>query len=265
MVELNELGARELKRIEGAPADFLNKLNKINAKRAKFVISEILEHGYCTTERIQEAGYNHPPRAARDVRENGISLVTETYKGEDGKSLGVYYFGDFESEPMASKASGRTVLGNALKQSLIDKYGSKCFLFLEELDDHDLQIDHRIPYEIAGEQDESNIDNFMLLSASANRRKSWSCEHCPNWSEKDPTRCASCFWAHPECYEHVACKPGRQISYVLSNESAIAEFDGIVKKVGRELAINVLREAAETLLAEMDASSTIADSSTDNS
>ena len=46
-----------------------------------------------------------------------------------------------------------------------------------------LQIDHRIPYEVAGEEigDERNPEKFMLLSGSAQRQKSWSCEHCQNY------------------------------------------------------------------------------------
>jgi len=31
------------------------------------------------------------------------------------------------------------------------------------------------------ESDELNPDDFMLLSGSANRAKSWFCEHCENW------------------------------------------------------------------------------------
>ena len=50
-----------------------------------------------------------------------------------------------------------------------------------------LQVDHRIPYEIGGEHDEKDIDYFMLLSPSANRAKSWTCEHCKNWEVKNPS------------------------------------------------------------------------------
>jgi hypothetical protein len=55
---------------------------------------------------------------------------------------------------------------------------------LEETDERLLQIDHRIPYEVGGDGDESelNPEEFMLLSGSANRAKSWSCEHCENWN-----------------------------------------------------------------------------------
>lgn len=41
-------------------------------------------------------------------------------------------------------------------------------------------VNHRIPYEIGGEHDEKDMECFMLLSPSANRAKSWTCEHCEN-------------------------------------------------------------------------------------
>ena len=55
------------------PAEFLELLESVEAKRPRTVIDHILAHGYVTTEDLKERyGYNHPPRAARDVRELGI-------------------------------------------------------------------------------------------------------------------------------------------------------------------------------------------------
>ena len=51
------------------PKDFLDVLNSVKNKRARFVIDTILEKGVCTTEDLKNAGYEHAPRAARDVRE----------------------------------------------------------------------------------------------------------------------------------------------------------------------------------------------------
>jgi hypothetical protein len=100
------------------------------------------------------------------------------------------------------------VLSKALKQALVEKYGSKCFVYYEEMDEGILQVDHRIPYEIAGEYvQETSIDAYMLLSPSANRAKSWTCEHCENWERKESEFCVNCFWAYPKNYEHVAGKP----------------------------------------------------------
>ena len=86
------------------------------------------------------------------------------------------------------------------------------------MDENLLQVDHRIPCEIAGEQDEQNIERYMLLSPSANRAKSWTCEHCENWERKDNEFCVRCFWAYPENYEHIAGKYQKVISIVFTGD-----------------------------------------------
>lgn len=52
----------------------------------------------------------------------------------------------------------------------------------------------------------------MLLDASSQRAKSWSCETCPNISPKArlPDVCRKCFWAFPESYEHIATEQLRR-------------------------------------------------------
>ncbi|TAN77018.1 MAG: hypothetical protein EPN14_07405 [Gallionella sp.] len=55
----------------------------------------------------------------------------------------------------------------------------------------------------------------MLLSGSANRAKSWSCEHCENWNNiKDRTICLTCYWAYPENYSHIATRQIRRLDLV---------------------------------------------------
>lgn len=76
----------------------------------------------------------------------------------------------------------------------------------------ELQIDHRIPYEVAGDVKNADPDEFMLLSLSANRAKSWSCEHCENWqNQKNIEICLTCYWAYPENYSHVAMRQIRRV------------------------------------------------------
>ena len=58
------------------PEDFESVLSAVKNKRAKFVIDTIKEKGFCSTEDLKNAGYEHAPRAARDVRELGIPLET---------------------------------------------------------------------------------------------------------------------------------------------------------------------------------------------
>lgn len=204
-----------------------------------------MKHGFVTTEELKALGYEHAPRAARDVRELGIPLETFYVKDSNGRRIGAYRFGDpSKAEDKLSKAAGRTVLSKALKNALIKKYGSQCFIYLQPMDERVLQVDHRVPYEIAGDQDEKDIDCYMLLSPSANRAKSWTCEHCINWRKKDADFCLRCFWAHPENYTHIAGTEQRQIIITFTGNE-IEDYDKLIKLVG-------LQKAEETIKGLID-------------
>ena len=199
------------------PKEFLDLCRTVTAKRPKTVIDHILKHGHITTEELKEKyGYNHPPRAVRDAREHGIPLETFRVTGSDGRKIAAYRFGDVRKKRFR-KLSGRTGLSKKIKEYLIEKYGCKCFIYLEDMDEGELQIDHRVPYEVGGDGEsvEQNPDDFMLLSGSANRAKSWSCEHCENWQTlKKKVICLSCYWAYPEEYSHVAMRQVRRLDLI---------------------------------------------------
>jgi len=215
-------------------AEFATLLDSVTAKRPKTVVEHIRKYGFITSQELKDTyGYNHPPRAIRDVRELGIPIKTYRVNGTDGRKIAAYRFGTLGEVNTLAKTAGRTLLAKALKRKLIEKYGSRCFIYLELMDESVLQIDHRIPYEIGGEEDESKIDSYMLLSPSANRAKSWTCEHCKNWSTKDRSFCAECFWAYPEDYRHIAGKRERVIE-LLFVEDEVERFDRAVNKLGRE-------------------------------
>ena len=131
-------------------------------------------------------------------------------------------------------------MSKALKQALIEKYGSKCFVYFEPMDENLLQADHRIPYEIGGEIDEQNLEQFMLLSPSANRAKSWTCEHCENWERKEVAFCIKCFWAYPEDYEHIAGKQQRVIS-ILFTGNEVEDYDRLIEISGMEEAQRIIK------------------------
>lgn len=216
--------AHAVKRRQNAlPDDFLRRCRAVKAKRPRTVIAHILRHGSITTEQLKEAyGYSHPPRAARDVREHGIPLETFRVVGRDGRRIAAYRFGD-PASVRGRKFSGRTALTARLKEEPIQIHGAKCALYLEPFPLAELQIDHRVPYEIAGEPDPGTFrpEEFLLLCRSANRAKSWSCEHCENWVRiKDPTICGQCYWAHPEHYAHVAMRDERRLDLVWSGAEA---------------------------------------------
>jgi len=209
------------------PKEFLELCRSVTAKRPKTVIDHILAHGHITTEELKDSyGYDHPPRAARDVREHGIPLETFWVKASHGRKIGAYRFGD-PSRVRLKRFDGRTALSKELKEQLIAKYGCKCFIYLEEMDERILQIDHRVPYEVDGDDKARtlNPDDFMLLCGSANRAKSWSCEHCENWTaKKDKKICLSCYWAYPEDYSHVAMRQIRRLDMIWEGDDVTA-FD----------------------------------------
>ena len=213
------------------PQEFLDLLKTITAKRAKIVIDHILKHGHVTTEELKELyGYNHPPRAARDVREQGVPLETFTVKNAQDRAISAYKFGD-HSKVRGGVLSGRKVFPKEFKNQLAEGHGTRCRICLTVMDLRYLQIDHRVPYEVAGEgQDTREVKEFMLLCGSCNRAKSWSCEHCPNWTQqKNPDTCRTCYWASPTEYTHVATLQLRRLD-VTWNHDEIASYDDIAMK-----------------------------------
>ena len=109
------------------------------------------------------------------------------------------------------------------------------------MEERKLQIDHRVPYEIGGEQDEKDIDCYMLLCPSANRAKSWTCEHCPNWENKNAEFCMKCFWAHPENYSHIAGKEQRQLIITFTGDE-IEDYNKLIALVGVDKAEETIKD-----------------------
>lgn len=233
---------------ETYPPEFLKLLKSVKAKRPKTVIDHILEYGQITTEELKDRyGYNHPPRAIRDVREEGIPVRTFRVTGKDGRKIAAYKFGN-PSEVRTAQLSGRTAFSSKLKTELIEKHGPRCNIYLEPFPLRELQIDHRVPFEIAGDKSDlpEDIDEYMLLCGSANRAKSWSCENCANWQTKDVTTCQSCYWAYPEAYTHIAMRDIRRLDLLWSSEESF-EYDLLKKEANKvqeeapEYVKNVLR------------------------
>ena len=210
--------------------DFLKKLKSVTAKRAKTVIDHILKHGSVNTEELAELyGYEHAPRAARDVRELGIPLETYRVTGNSGRKIAAYRFGD-PSDVRGGKIAGRKNWPKKFKELLYEACNGRCLICNTEYESRYLQIDHRVPYEVGGDP-EGDLDavDFMLLCGSCNRAKSWSCEHCENWkTERKPAVCAKCYWAQPLNYDHVALRVIRRLDLVWS-DAEIKDFERIAK------------------------------------
>lgn len=207
------------------PREFVELCRSVTAKRPKTVINHILEHGQITTDELKDRyGYNHPPRAARDVKEHGIPLERFSVTGKDGRKIAAYRFAD-PAAVRVRRFGGRTALSKLIKEALMTKYGCRCFIYLEEMPEAALQIDHRVPYEVAGESAEMSPDDFMLLCGSANRAKSWSCEHCENWKHlKKREICLSCYWAYPDTHSHVAMQQLRRVDLIWQGAET-AQYD----------------------------------------
>ena len=200
-------------------------LPQIKSKRARFVIERILEQGFVTTEDIEKEGYKHPPRAARDVREAGIPLVTFRVKS-GSKTIAAYRFGNLD-DIEGYRLQGRSTFPKELKKQLYRIQKGKCAVCGARFEAQYLQIDHRIPYEIDGEANFNDSSNFMLLCGSCNRAKSWSCEHCPNWKKKNPVLCQGCYWAFPENYFHIATIEARRIDILFVGDDEVATYEQV--------------------------------------
>lgn len=198
-------------------------LKGISNKRARSVIEHILGHGFITTEELEKKyGYNHPPRAARDVREAGIPLETFRVKDAEGRTIAAYRFGDL-TQVRKGRLQGRQTFPKQFKDPLYEKQNGRCGICAGKFEPRYMQIDHRVPYEVAGEtQGELNLEHFMLVCGSCNRAKSWSCEHCENGlNEKSPNVCLKCYWANPENYVHIALREIRRADIVWEEDEVL--------------------------------------------
>ncbi len=196
------------KKSRGKPAlpdELRSRISKVTNKRARFVLDSIVRNGSVSTEEINSAGYDHPPRAAQDVRDLGFPLKTIKVKHSNGRSIAAYTL-DLEKLQKVGMV-GRKALAKKERQALIESAGGKCVICGSTVN---LQIDHRIPYMAGGESTE-----FQVLCGSCNRKKSWACEHCPNFLElKEPATCRRCYWSGSNDYTHVAMVEERRTDLV---------------------------------------------------
>ena len=232
------------------PKELLKRIKQIAAKRPRTVLDHIVKYGFITTEELKEKyGYNHPPRAARDVREHGIAL--ETYKVADTKGRVIAAYRLNLKSALESSKTGRKLIPKEIKKTLIEKFGAHCALCGGLFDSTFLQVDHKVPYEVAGESEAENPDAFMLVCGSCNRTKSWACEHCLNWQKnKIIPVCKSCYWANPTEHTHVATVDVRRADIVWLDKREVAIYDRFResnKKSGETLQAAIKRALARSL------------------
>ena len=209
-------------------SDLAKHIAAVTNKRARFVLDTIAKKGIVTTEEISQAGYEHPPRAARDARELGFPIRTIKVKHSNGRTIAAYIFP--ENARFERGKSGRRALTKKQRDGIIDASGGRCQICGG---DGNLQVDHRVPYEVAGELDGDNATIFMVLCGSCNRKKSWSCEHCPNWTGKRSAAvCETCYWAGQTDYLHVATQQQRRAD-VLWQDDEVADYERLREKARR--------------------------------
>jgi 5-methylcytosine-specific restriction endonuclease McrA len=195
------------------------------SKRAQIVVRHILRNGSITTEDIEGYGYKHPPRAIGDVRDAGISLKMSRVLSSDERRIGKYEFADL-TQVQEGRLDGREVFPKPFRAKLFAASNGRCAICSGKFESRYLQIDHRIPYRIAGEKRDSERDarDYTLVCGSCNRAKSWSCEHCPNWSSKSAEICSKCYWASPEDYTHIALREVRRAD-ILWDENEVQVYE----------------------------------------
>ena len=200
------------------------------SKRARDALKVLLAKGAVSTDDLNEMGYNHPPRVIGDIRDAGIPITTGAGTSKTGNRMAVYTFGD-PSQIQEGRIGGRSAFPKAFKAKLIALYGSIDCITGATLDERVLQIDHRVPYRIAGDDalTDHKVEDYMLLDASSQRAKSWACEHCPNMQEKDKDVCRTCYWAYPESYTHIATEKYRRVDVTWQNAD-VAIFEKLKAK-----------------------------------
>ncbi|GAB3660655.1 hypothetical protein GCM10027589_22450 [Actinocorallia lasiicapitis] len=177
------------------------------SQRAAKALELILERGTVTTGDLKAAGYDHPPRAIRDLKDAGFHIESKIVT-VGGRRMSRYTMVDTISEGFAQ----RRPISSVFRSRLFDAHGYRCAVCGGEFVGRMLQADHRVPFHIGGDPEVFAIQDFMPVCGSDNRAKSMSCETCPNWTIRDRITCETCYWHDPESYEHVATAQERRLT-----------------------------------------------------
>lgn len=209
-------------------------IERVKTGRGVLALNAILERGSVTTAELNKLGYDHPPRAIADVRDNGIPIVTDSVRSTSGKRMASYRLGT--AEDIRAGQVGRTNFSKQFRRALLAAYGPTDSITRATHDPRSLQIDHRVPYRVAGDAglETNDVGAFMLLDAKSQRAKSWSCENCQNFVKlRQPTICRSCFWAFPEDYSHVAMEEVRRVDVVWQGKE-VEDHDRLARLAATE-------------------------------
>lgn len=203
--------------------EFVKELEEMHndgriSRRAWEACSAILSRGSVTTLELRDQfGLQHPPRAIRDLKDAGVEVNSARVKVE-GKSIAQYRLVEKSISKQTSIRQRRKAIPKQVKEDLIQKHGGRCTICGGTFPNNELQVDHRVPFEIGGDPEKWTDESIMLLCKSDNRSKSWACEHCANWKIRDVKTCQNCYWSHPDGqYTHVTMKPERRLAITWSD------------------------------------------------
>lgn len=219
------------------------------SKRGRVVIDEIIKEGEVSTDYLKKVGYDHAPRAIRDVREAGIPLVTKMITEEGTKRrYAVYTFGNPE-EIEEFKSEGRKTFPKAFKKALLDRQSNHCAICNEIYDEKFLQIDHRVPYQYSGDSSTLDVKDYMLLCAECNKKKDRATETgCKKtcFKTKDSSIIRSCFWASPENYTHICLEPIRHTELKWFGEDDVKTYE-LIQKEATEQDVSIQEYIKQTI------------------
>lgn len=202
--------------------DKLAELAKKLGKRPRTVLEKLLENGSISTYELGQLGYDQPPRAAQDLKEAGVRLITKQGKHpKSGSRMGIYHLHP-EQPLLTGRFTGRKAFPKAFREKVYAYFNNKCNICNVEYDTTMLQIDHRIPYIVAGEIKQLRVQDFQPLCGSHQRTKSWVCEHCRNRERRLKRVCRTCYWAFPDKgYRHIATVPERRLDVTWKGPSEL--------------------------------------------
>jgi hypothetical protein len=229
-------------------AEFVEWARKVKvSKRAQRALEFLLDEGSVTTGDLQAAGYDHPPRAVRDLKDAGFTIESKIVN-VGGKHMSQYTLVDSMSADFAQ----RRPISNMFRKQLFEQHRYRCAvcggLFITRM----LQADHRVPFHIGGDPEVLETKAFMPLCASDNRAKSMSCETCPNWQVRDVDMCKACYWHDPEDYSHVATVDERRLTITARDDDVAtiddlkAEADALAMTIG-DLVLQRLAEVRKNV------------------
>jgi hypothetical protein len=220
------------------------------SKRPRVVLEHILAKGSVSTFELGELGYDQPPRAAQDLKEAGVRLlVTFSKHPSSGQRMAVYSLADLDD---SADRAGRRPIPKAMRTRVLRQHGNRCAVCGVTHDATGLQIDHRVPFIVAGETEANDATDFQPLCGAHQRSKSWACEHCANRTDRDVDRCRRCYWACPDGeYEHVALREERRADITWTGSEDVATYQCLRDRAQAATmsVADIVREAVAAYLA----------------